>query len=148
MSDQNTEKNLEEYVNQTENQIGPALTPTAGLKSNQDRSENEISQGNRLGYQKIPIQDLPTQGLFYPEGTEIFIRAANGGEIRHWSTLDDGDLSSLDDMLNYVIERCVTYKTTGAYSSWKDIKEVDRFYLILAIREYTFFKGENKLQVK
>ncbi len=33
-------------------------------------------------------------------------------------------------------------------SSWKDLKEVDRFYIILAIRERTFVKGENILQVK
>jgi hypothetical protein len=114
----------------------------------QHRTDDLISLGNQIGWQKIPIKDLPTMGLFYPDGTEILIRAANGGEIRHWSTLNDADLSTLDDMLNYVIERCVIFKTTGPYSSWKDIKEVDRFYLILAIREYTFVKGENKLQVK
>jgi hypothetical protein len=33
-------------------------------------------------------------------------------------------------------------------SSWRDLKEVDRFYVLLAIREYTFVNGENKLQVK
>jgi len=142
------EKNLENYVKENENQIGSPLSDTSGARIPGLKSDDEISFANRLGYQKIPIQDLPTQGKFYPEGTEIIIRAANAGEIRHWSTLNDQDLSSMDDMLNYIIERCVSIKTSGPYSSWKDIKEVDRFYLLLAIREYTFIKGENKLQVK
>jgi hypothetical protein len=46
------------------------------------------------------------------------------------------------------LERCVGFKTPTGFSSWKDIKEIDRFYIILAVREYTFVKGENHLQVK
>jgi hypothetical protein len=54
-------------------------------------------------------------------------------------------------MVNYIIERCVTIKSSdknNQFLSWKDIKEVDRFYLIIAVREFTFIKGENQLQVK
>ena len=56
-------------------------------------------------------------------------------------------MALLDDMLNYIIERCVKIKFPTGTSSWRDIKEVDRFYLLLAIREYTFINGDNKLQV-
>jgi hypothetical protein len=94
------------------------------------------------------LEDLPTQGLFYPQGTEIVIKSATAGEIRHWSALNEEDLSALDDMLNYVVERCVSIKFPNQPSSWRDLKEVDRFYLLLAVRERTFYKGENKLQVK
>jgi hypothetical protein len=54
-------------------------------------------------------------------------------------------------MVNYVIERCVVIKSNDPkvrHTSWKDIKEVDRFYLLLAIHELTFANGENKLQIK
>ena len=84
---------------------------------------------------------------FYPENTEILVRSASSAEIRHWSTLQEADPSALDDMLNYVLERCCAYKVPTGISSWKDIKEVDRFYILLAIREYTFINGENNLQV-
>jgi hypothetical protein len=95
------------------------------------------------------MKDLPSLGLFYPTDTKIMIRSALGGEIRHWSTLVEDDISVLDDMLNYIIERCVTVKSDQKPSiSWKDIKEIDRFYIILAVSEYTFIKGENRLQVK
>lgn len=106
---------------------------------------------DNLGYLKIGVDTLPTRGLFYPAGTEISIRAARGGEIKHWSTMNDQDtsqLSQVDDILNYIIEKCVTVRMPGiGSSSWKDLKDVDRFYLLLAVREFTFIEGENELLV-
>jgi hypothetical protein len=128
--------------------LGSPIQDTKGASLPWQKKESQISAGNQIGAQKINLLDLPSKGMFYPDGTEIIIRAATASEIRHWSTLDEKDLSSLDDMLNYVLERCVSIKFPGGHSSWKDIKEVDRFYVILAVHEYTFIKGENKLQVK
>jgi len=145
----NVEKKLQEFVEGEENkQIGAKLTDVAAVPLPWQKTEAQMSMGNEIGWQKLPIEDLPTKGMFYPEGTEILIRSATAGEIRHWSTLQEDDISSLDDMLNYVLERCVSYKTPEKFSSWKDIKEIDRFYILLGVREYTFVKGENQLQVK
>jgi len=127
--------------------IGPKITSVPGTKP----WERSMPLGNQIGWIPVKLEDLPTRGLFYPMGTNLAIRAANGGEIRHWSTLDETDISALDDMLNYVIERCVTLKDdspVAAYLSWKDIKEIDRLYLLLAIQELTFPEGENKLEIK
>jgi hypothetical protein len=150
------EKILKEYVQKQESPvvasapIGPQITEIPGTKLPWQKTESDFAIGNQLGWIPLPVKDLPTQGLFYPVDTAIAIRAANGGEIRHWSTLQEEDLAALDDMLNYVIERCVTIKsgTDNVRLSWKDIKEVDRFYILLAIHELTFAEGENKLQVK
>lgn len=150
------EKILKDFVEseeKAEKPIGPKLTEVENVKKPWAKT---LPLANQLGWIPLPITDLPTQGLFYPKDTVIAIRSADGGEIRHWSTLQEEDLSALDDMLNYVIERCVTIKieqkTEGKINesmlSWKDIKEVDRFYLLLAIQELTFPNGENKLQVK
>lgn len=106
---------------------------------------------DNLGYLKIDVASLPTQGMFYPEGTTISIRAARGEEIKHWSTMNDQDLNQLsqvDDILNYIIERCVSVKMPGIVGgNWKDLKDVDRFYLLLAVREFTFLDGDNELMV-
>ncbi|HRT03250.1 MAG TPA: hypothetical protein P5513_04870 [Candidatus Diapherotrites archaeon] len=143
---QNQEKGETETPNK---QVGPPITETDKSKLPWQKSEEQISLGNQIGWEKINMKDLPTQGFFYPEGTEIAIRSATTGEIRHWSSLNEEDISALDDMINYIIERCCTIKFPGnKFSSWKDIKEVDRFYILLAIRERTFVKGENVLQVK
>lgn len=107
--------------------------------------KDPMAAKNELGWKNIPLECLPTQGLFYPAGTKIAIRAAQVNEIRHWSTIDDSDGLAIDDCINYVIERCVQIVIPGKRAYFKDLKEIDRFYLIFAIREYTFKEGENKL---
>lgn len=110
-----------------------------------------LNYKDNLGYLKIPIETLPTSGFFYPDGVEIAIRAARGEEIKHWSTMNDQDvqqLSKTDDILNYMIERCVSVKIPNKSGNcWKDLKNVDRFYILLAVKEYTFIDGENELLV-
>lgn len=142
------EKSAEEFVRSTEveesqdsnqpNSLGKAET----FNRKEDKPETES-----MGYVRVPIESLPSRGLFYPDGTTIAIRAASVQEIRHWSTIDENDYSGMDDVLNFVMERCTQTKMPGSVSSWKDIKEIDRFYLIFAIREFTFKNGENKLYV-
>jgi len=157
--DESNEEKLKKYAEKEEGGLKPAtvtkigtvggpIQDTSNIKKPWEKSTDQVEFSNQLGWQKLSIKDLPTQGLFYPEGTEITIRSSTAGEIRHWSTLNENDLSLLDDMLNYVIERCSRIKFPNTSSSWRDIKEVDRFYILLAIREFTFVNGENKLQVK
>ena len=106
---------------------------------------------DNIGWLKIDVKTLPTQGLFYPDGLEISIRAARGEEIKHWSTMNDQDinqLSRVDDILNYMIEKCCNVKNPNYPGNcWKDLKNVDRFYILLAIKEFTFIDGENELMV-
>ncbi len=145
---ENNEEKLKEFVEQKEGQIGPPISPIPAGITPIPVAQSRDPQ-NELGWERLKITDLPTQGLFYPEGAEVVIRSATAAEIRHWSTLNEEDLFVLDDMLNYVLERCCSVKyPNNAFASWRDLKEVDRFYVILAIRERTFVKGENRLQVK
>lgn len=150
MSEDNLKNFVEKFEDpQNKSSIEGKIEGTEGVPKPWNKSEDQISLGNRIGWSKISVEDLPTLGLFYPKGSEIGIRSASAGEIRHWSTINEEDLSQLDDMLNYVLERCAYIKFPNSpSSSWKDLKEVDRFYILLAIREKTFVSGENQLQVK
>ena len=100
-----------------------------------------------IGWKTVPLEQLPSQGMFYESGTQVAIRAATVAEIRHWSTIDENDLLGVDDMLNFIIEKCCRIKVPGRPGTFKDLKEIDRFYLIFAIRDYTFKNGENKMYV-
>lgn len=116
---------------------------------NKEIREETLSRGT--GFMNIPLADLPSGGIFYPEGTKIYVRAATGGDIRHWSMIDEKELSEIDKGLNYIIERCVQFSypsETGQIGTWKDLKEIDRFYLILCIRDFTFTEGHNELKIK
>jgi len=131
-----------------EKKVGKPIEDTTGIHKPWEKKQSQIDLANEIGWHQITLTDLPTQGLFYPEGTSIAIRAAMANEIRHWSTINEDDLSALDDMLNYVLERCAKIKYPEGHSSWRDFKEIDRFYVLLAIHEITFVNGENKLQVR
>lgn len=113
--------------------------------------EEEIRQEVRdsgMGFLNLPLETLPTGGIFYPEGTKIYVRAASGGDIRHWSMTDETDVSAIDDALTYIIERCMKISFPSGNATWKDLKEIDRFYVILAIRDFTFTEGNNELKIK
>ena len=122
------------------------------LKEAQEARREEILEEQHSigqGYMEIPLKDLPSGGVFYPDGTKIFVRAASGADIRHWSMMNETDISQIDEALNYVIERCVTISFPTAYgrASWQDLKEIDRFYLIIAVRDFTFTEGHNELKI-
>lgn len=140
MENNTDENNIEEYVKDQERSQAP---PSLGRVN----TNVEMPLMADVGYLKIPMKDLPSQGLFYPDETQIVIRAASVGEIRHWSSIDETDYSNMDDILNFIIEKCVRVKIPNLPATWKDIKDIDRFYLIFAIREFTFKNGENKLYV-
>lgn len=124
----------------------PASSPTSLGKAS-SLVEEEPSVINDLGWVRVKPETLPSQGIFYPDGTEITIRAASAAEIRHWSTIDEEDILSMDDALNRIMERCSKIRMGKAMGTYKDIKEIDRFFIIFAIRELTFKKGENSLNV-
>lgn len=120
------------------------------LKEAQVERRAEILEEQRrkhLGYIPLPVEDLPTAGIFYPDGMKINIRAASGADIRHWSMLNESSLSDIDDALNYMIERCVTISLPSGAGSWKDLKEIDRLYILLSVRDFTFTEGHNELKV-
>lgn len=111
-----------------------------------EQTENNYSIVGDLGWSIINLRTLPSQGIFYPENTIITIRSADSAEIRHWSTLDENDLNSMDNALNRIIERCCKIRVDGILRSYNDIKEIDRFYIVFSIRELTFSKGENNIR--
>lgn len=125
-------------------QVESAKITSLGKAQKFTQSEESPLAGD-IGWKNLPFENLPSQGLFYPDGSEIAIRAASVAEIRHWSTIDENDALGIDDMLNFVVEKCCRIRMSGRPANFKDLKEIDRFYAIFAIRDYTFKNGENRL---
>ena len=144
----NTETN--DTVDVAPKRVNPLESPLTRGEYDRVAEEFDNKHKNSLGYLKIPIESLPSRGIFYRDGMEISIRAARGEEIKHWSTMNDKDIqqmSQVDDIFNFMIERCCTVKIPGVPGNcWKDLNNIDRFYLLLAIREFTF-TNENPLRV-
>lgn len=111
---------------------------------------NDLSDEPALlpGYHEIYAEQFPSRGLFYPSEARFFIRAASVKEIRHFSTINEKDPFSIDEALNEILKGCLMIRFPGKQTTFKDLREEDRIFVILTIRELTFVKGENRLVVK
>ncbi len=141
------EKNMSE-----EDYLKKHLEETEGKKETKVKSNtNTITQDSTkvgdLQFFNFDIRELPC-GSFYPAGTLLMIRPAQVKEIQAYSMVDDTNLYDVIEKMNDILRSCVRVKyPDGRLSSYLDIKDQDRIYLIFAIRELTFQKG-NSLSVK
>lgn len=159
MSNKRNEDLMANFVAQEENNFNneePTIKNITPIKTSNLDVANEANQLRKegkldyLGWQPLDVKSLPTRGMFYPEDTKIWVRSATGGEIKHWSTMNVEDVESIDDTLNYVIEKCCKISIPGndyVGGSWKDLIDIDRLYILLAIRDFTWPAGENELKI-
>lgn len=105
------------------------------------------SDASESPWKLLNLNLLPSQGLMYPENTELLIRSAKVKEIRHWSTIDEHDPLDVREKINFVLNACTSFKIKGRPSKFtiNDFCEVDRYYILFRIYELTFPKQENKL---
>jgi hypothetical protein len=134
-------KKAQEYLDSIDKKSG--VNTIKDLPKSKQKST--ISKPNDLGWKNIPLENLPSKGKFYVDNFSLAIKSATVAEIRHWSTIDETDMLSIDDQLNYILERCADVQIDGESVSWKEILEIDRFFIIFKIQELTFPNGENQL---
>lgn len=94
-----------------------------------------------LQYFNFDIRELPC-GQFYPAGTLFMVRPAQVKEIQAYSMVDDQNFYDIVEKMNDMLQACVRIKyPDGRVSSFLDIKDQDRLFLIFLIRELTFQQG-------
>lgn len=98
-----------------------------------------------IGWYEIPMESLPSQGLFYPDGTRLLIKPASVSTIRHFSTVDDTNPLELNEAFEYILENLVRFNVPGLQPSYKNLKDIDKLSVILHIRDATFKNGESKI---
>ena len=98
-----------------------------------------------IGWYEVPMESLPTQGLFYPDESRLLIKPATVSLIRHFSTVDDTNPLELNDAFDYILENLVRFNIPGMPSSYKNLKDVDKLSVILHVRDATFKNGESKI---
>lgn len=136
----------QEYLDSIDKKSG--VNSTKESPKSKSKAKEKLSQPNELGWKNIPLGNLPSKGIFYVDTFSLAIKSATVSEIRHWSTIDETDMLSIDDQLNYILERCAEVRIDDEIVSWKEILEIDRFFIIFKIQELTFPNGENQLPHK
>lgn len=98
---------------------------------------------SNLQYFSFDVKDLPC-GRFYPTGTTLMVRPAQVREIQAYSMVDDNNFYDIVEKMNGMLQSCVRVKyPDGKVSSYLDIKDQDRLYIIFLIRELTFQQGSS-----
>ena len=170
MSEDNNSKNEEfdKFLNKKE-QSGGAFDDTARESVEDVQAEETTSNKNKdlgsvnmqkfgqdkaestdfvLGYHKVSMDSLFSKGRFYPADAKISIRSAKVAEIRHFSTMVEGNILDIEDKLNNICKACMRFESRTKKLSYKDLLEEDRINILLQIRDLTFPEPENKLMLK
>ena len=142
-------KEFEETQKQDEPKI---VTNLGNINDNKPKVdelyEDEMVRIGRLtDYHNIPLDCLPSLGRFYPDNTQISIRAARVDEIREFSAIDENDIKDVTDKLTYMVSQCVKVHYGNIPGSYRDLLSADRIVLILKIREITFLDGMNSIKL-
>jgi len=102
----------------------------------------ESTRVNELQYFNFSADSLPC-GKFYPIGTLMIVK-----EIQAYSMVDDNNFYDIVEKMNNILQSCVRIKyPDGSVSSYLDVKDQDRLFLVFLIRELTFQQG-NELSIK
>jgi hypothetical protein len=145
-TEQRIEKEVEALRVRKEERISDSPLAKEIRQQKDEASNKEGPSVMSIGWKNLPPVILPSGGLFYPEGTQIAIRSAEVKEIRHFSTIDESDMLDIDQKLNMILNSCCVVKFPDrGVVSYKDLKQEDRFFIIMAIRDLTFIKGENRI---
>lgn len=100
----------------------------------------------RDGWQVVDRRLFGERDIYYPADWEFRIRPATVEAIRNWSTIDDEQPNTVDDVFNEIVKSCFSIKTPQGLLPWGNLRSWDRFFVLLLIRQYTFAMGESKIQ--
>ena len=141
------EKEAEERAKADSVNEGELKSTTLGKSSDWKTKNEDTGEEFKLGWHSIAPTNFPSRGLFYTEGMKVSIRPATVKEIRQFSIVNDDDPFSIDEAMNHIMGSCVNVNIPNKISNWKDLCEEDRIHVVLAVKELTFSKGENKLNI-
>lgn len=120
----------------------------ADLDSFLSRARNK-SEDIRIGDGWVIMnrEELGIRDLFYDKNWEFYIKPATVGAIKNWTAIDEERPDQIHKVMNEICKTCIKIDTHGAEGAgWTQINSWDRFWFVLKVREYTFSKGESKIE--
>ena len=111
-----------------------------------DAMGSAVGSNIKDGWIPINREEMGRRNQFYPEGWEMRVRPASVESIKNWSAVDDARIEQLNSVYNEIIKSNVSIKMGDQTISWQNINSWDRFWFILKVRQYTFSKGEARLE--
>lgn len=105
-------------------------------------------EDNTIGNGWIPIDkyEMGTRAQFYPADWQFRVKPATVLAIRNWASIDEENLVAVNNVMNEIIKTCVSVTSDYGKVSWEKINSWDRFWFIMKVHQYTFTRGENKIE--
>ena len=113
------------------------------------RANKKVETETPIADSWIPLDrtELGKRSMYYPNDWEFSIRPATIQAIKNWTAVDEENPEELNKVFNEIIRLCVRMvDSKGNVHTWQEMKSWDRFWFILKVREYSFFKGESKIE--
>ena len=98
------------------------------------------------GWIPIDRKEMGFRSQFYPEDWCFYVRPATVEAIKNWSSIDEERIDVVNQVFNDIIRTCVSIRSASGNIAWNKINSWDRFWFVMKIREYTFVKGEAKIE--
>ena len=116
-----------------------------GFLSRARNKSEDIRIGD--GWVLMNREELGIRDLFYDKDWEFYIKPATVGAIKNWTAIDEERPDQIHKVMNEICKSCIKIDTHGQEGAgWTQINSWDRFWFILKVREYTFSKGESKIE--
>ena len=124
---------------------------SAEVHAEREEEIRKESEDRGIGNAIVPVESLPSKGLFYPVGTRIYIRSASLGDIKRWSAMNEDDVQDVMEKMEAIFESCCVVNfgpDCMKRARYKDILDLDRLYILFAIHDWTFPSGKNDVKLK
>ena len=79
---------------------------SAEVHAEREEEIRKESEDRGIGNAVVPVESLPSKGLFYPVGTRIYIRSASLGDIKRWSAMNEDDVQDVMEKMEAIFESC------------------------------------------
>ena len=132
-------------------QMRAQVKSSAEAHAEREEEIRKESEERGIGNAIVPVESLPSKGLFYPVGTRIYIRSASLGDIKRWSAMNEDDVQDVMEKMEAIFESCCVVNfgpDCMKRARYKDILDLDRLYILFAIHDWTFPSGKNDVKLK
>ncbi len=130
---------------QAEQPVQPTIKPNPNAQPTRPAQEVEAERPNKLdGYIVIDREDMPQQGVLYPESWQFAYRCPTAKEVANFSTINEQDQTSIVGAVEDIIRKCVIIYDSEAQRQIPvgEICDAHRVFFLLLIRDY-YLPGKN-----
>jgi hypothetical protein len=117
-----------------------------GLNDIDDDFDSNATSNIKDGWIPISREELGERSRFYPSSWEFRVRPATVESIKNWSAIDEVRPEQVNSVYNEILKSNVSIRDGEQVISYNQINSADRFFFIMKVRDYTFSKGEAKLE--